>query len=287
MMTPRFSVSPRHAAPGLALLIALSHGTIAAAQGHTANPYRPYNSVYDPYVFPMYPSGRWLFPQSRPPRRPVGPVAGQPVPGLPRRNRLGADPSGLIEVGGAGTPYYRAHRRFDPSNGPNNSDADRLFREKQEERDARYFEARKKYQEAVNERNPQKRARAHQGIRRRETARRAGLPRAPEPEQPGRTTIGPRGPPIRRRLDARGMPDLARPRRPRPGRPRGRLPPRRCGSGLVRPPPDPARPGARRILRRSAHPPRKSSKRASLWIAWTRCRRHPPRPRLQPAPAPR
>ena len=216
MMTPRFSLSPRPVASGLALLIGLAHGTIASAQGHTPDPYRPYNSVYDPYVYPIYPRGDGYFPNQNRLTGRSGPAqANQFQDSSTRMASAATRPSGLSRSGGAGTPYYRAHRRFDPNNRPNNSEADRLFREKQEERDTRYFEARKKYQEAVNERNPQKRARLIKEYAAAKRLAEQDFQKAPNPRRPGggRRSI-PGSPPIRRRLDGRRMPDLARPRRP-------------------------------------------------------------------------
>ena len=161
MMTPRFSLSPRPVASGLALLIALAHGTIASAQGHTPDPYRPYNSVYDPYVYPIYPSGDGYFPNQNRLTGRSGPSQANQFQDFLDEDRLGSDPSRRACRGrpAPASPITARTAASTPDNRPNNSEADRLFREKQEERDTRYFEARKKYQEAVNERNPQKRAR--------------------------------------------------------------------------------------------------------------------------------
>jgi len=160
MTTPRFSLSSRPIASGLALLIGLAHGSIASAQGHTADPYRPYNSVYDPYVYPSYP-GEGYFPNQNQLLQRSGPPRANQFQQFLEEDGLGtaASSSGSTSSGRPGVPYYNAHRRFNPNNRPNNSEADRLFRERQEERDKRYFEARRLYQEAVSERNPQKRAR--------------------------------------------------------------------------------------------------------------------------------
>jgi len=140
MMTPRFSTSPRPVATGLALLIALAQGTAASAQGHTPDPYRPYNSTYDPYVYPSYPNGDGYFPNQSSLLGRSGPAQANQFQNFLEESRLGGDPSGLSKSAGAGTPYFRAGRRYDPRNRPNNSDADRLFRERQDERDARYFD---------------------------------------------------------------------------------------------------------------------------------------------------
>ena len=281
-----FALAPARR-PRPRLLIALAHGTIASAQGHTPDPYRPYNSVYDPYVYPDLPQGRRLFPQSRPPRRPVGPGAGQPVPGLPRRDspRQRPDPSGLSRSGGAGTPYYRAHRRFNPENRPNNSEADRLFREKQEERDTRYFEARKKYQEAVNERNPQKRARLIKEYAAAKRLAEQDFQSAREPSAPGqRSAIGPRepaNPPAPRRPQDAGPRPSSSPVAPAPPRETA-LP----GTARPRSSPPPPRPG-RVGSPPAARTPSQILRESESLDRSDRSPTPPPRPRLQPSPAPR
>ena len=102
MMAPRFSLSPRLAAPGLALLLALAHVTIASAQGHTPDPYRPYNSVYDPYVFPTYPRADGYFPNQNRLEARSGPSQANQFQNFLDENRLGADPSGLSGSAGEG-----------------------------------------------------------------------------------------------------------------------------------------------------------------------------------------
>ncbi|MEJ7640205.1 MAG: hypothetical protein WKF75_20130 [Singulisphaera sp.] len=214
MMTPRFSLSPRPAASGLALIIVLAYGTIASAQGHTPDPYRPYNSMYEPYVFPTYPRADGYFPNQGRLEGRSGPSQANQFQNFLDETPLGANPSGLTRSAGAGTPYYRAHRRVDPRNRPNNSDADRLFREKQEDRDVKYFEARSKYQEALNERDPQKRARLIKEYAAAKRLAERDFQRAQEPSAPGpRTAVGSQGPPSTA-PDRYPVPEVARPRRP-------------------------------------------------------------------------
>ena len=275
-MTPRFSLSPPSAAGLLALLVALAHGTIASAQGHTPDPYRPYNSMYEPFVMPTYPRADGYFPnQSRLTGR-SGPARANQFQDFLDESRLGADPSGLPRSSGAGVPYYRAHRRFDPNNRPNNSEADRLFRERQAERDARYFEARKKYQEALNERDPQKRAQLTKEYAAAKRLAEQDFQRPAETSTPGPGTDNP--PP--RRPQRGGTPastSPAAPSAPRdaaartPDRPRSTTPaPRPGGAGLP-----PAARTPSQILQES-----ESLDRTDRTPS-------PPRPRLQPAPAPR
>ena len=168
MMAPRFTLSPRPVATVLALLIGLAHGTIVSAQGTIPRPHRPYNSVYDPYVYPIYPNGDGYFPNQNSLTGRSGPAQANQFQQFLDEGGLGSDPSpsGLSRSGGAGTPYYRAHRRFDPNNRPNNTEADRLFRERQGVWDTRYFRW-KKYQEARQPAESRRSGPAHRRRRRR------------------------------------------------------------------------------------------------------------------------
>ncbi len=285
MMTPRFSLSPRYAASGLALLITLCQGTIASAQGHTADPYRPYNSMYDPYVFPSYPSTNGYFPNQDRLEGRTGPSQANQFQDFLDGNRLGTYPSGGTRSSGAGTPYYRAHRRFDPSNRPNNSEADRLFREKQEERDGKFFEARKKYQEAVNERNPQKRARLIQEYAAAKRLAERESQRAAQSSTPGPgTEVGSQGgvtAPAPRRPPNTGTPPSSSPVAP--------VSPRSAAlPGAARTPSSPpiTRPGGVGLPPASRTPSQVLQESESL-DGSERMPAPPPRPRLQPTPAPR
>ncbi len=281
MMTPRFSLSPRPAASGLALLIALAQGTIAAAQGHTPDPYRPYNSAYDPYVYPTYPSGDGYFPNQQRLQGRSGPSQANQFQDFMGESRLGADSFGQTRSAGAGSPYYEAHRRFDPRNRPNNSDADRLFREKQKERDDRYFEARQRYQAAMNERNPQKRARLVKEYAAAKRLAEQDFQRAP-------------GPSTRDPETATGSRGTANPPAPRQPRGTGSLP----SSSAVAPTPprNTALPGSvrPRLSGPTTRPGSVSSPRAARTPSQVLRESEsldssdrlpsPPRPRLQPAP---
>lgn len=287
MMTPRFSLSSWPASSGLALLIALAHGTIASAQGHTADPYRPYNSVYDPYVYPSYPNSDGYFPNQNRLEGRSGPSQANQFQDFLDENRLGADPSGGMRSSGAGTPYYRAHRRFDPSNRPNNSDADRLFREKQGERDDRYFAARKKYQEVMNERNPQKRAHLIQEYAAAKRLAERDFQRDPGPSAPRQgPATDPRGstnPPSARPLPSPGTPPSSphvAPATTSPG-----VPPALPGVARPRSSPPVSRPGAVGSPRAARTPSEVLRESESLERS-DRSPTPPPRPRLQPRPAP-
>jgi len=285
MMTPQFSLSCRPAASGLALLIALAHGTLASAQGHTPDPYRPYNSMYDPYVAPTYPRSDGYFPNQNRLEIRSGPSQANQFQNFLQETPLGTDPSGLSRSGGAGTPYYRAHRRFDPRNRPNNSDADRLFREKQQDRDVKYFDARRKYQEALNERDPQKKAQLIQAYAAAKRLAEQDLQRARGPSTPGqRTPVGPQGtanPPASRQPVSAGprpAPSSVAPASPRdialPGSVRPRSSPPITRPGGVGLPPATRTPS--QVLQESESLDRSD-----------RSPTPPPRPRLETAPAPR
>jgi len=287
MMAPRFSVSPRPVACGLALLIGLAHGTIASAQGFTPDPYRPYNSVYDPYVYPIYPRADGYFPNQNRLLERTGPAQANQFQQFLDSGGLGTEPSPLGSRGsaGAGVPYFHAYRRDNPNNRPNNSEADRLFRERQEERDTRFFEARKKYQEAVNERDPKKRSRL---IREYAAAKRLAeqeFNKPSEPSAPGQrpaTDSGePANPPAPRRPQDAGPRPSTSPAAPAPlretvlpGRVRSRLSPSPARPGRVGPSPTVRSPS--QILRESE----------ALDLADPSLS-PPPGPRLQPSPAPR
>lgn len=285
MMTPRFPLSPRSAASGLVLMITLAHGTIASAQGHTPDPYRPYNSMYDPYVFPTYPRADGYIPNQGRLEGRSGPSQANQFQNFLDESPLGANPSGLTRSAGAGIPYYRAHRRVDPRNRPNNSDADRLFREKQEDRDTKYFEARSKYQEALNERDPQKRVRlikeyaAAKRLAERDFQR-VQVPSAPAQRPPIGSQANAIPPAPQQSLSARPRPSSSpiAPVSPRdaalPGiaRPRSSLPPSRPG-GVSLPP--------------TARTPSQILRESESLDRSDRLPSPPLRPRLQPAPAPR
>ncbi len=287
MMAPRLSPSPRTVASALALLIGLAHGTLASAQGLTADPYRPYNSVYDPFVYPIYPQGGGYFPNQNRFTDRSGPAQANQFQQFLDEGGVGFDPSpsGSTRSGGAGVPYYRAHRRFNPNNRPNNSEADRLFREKQEERDTRYFEARRKYQEAVNERNPQKRARLIKEYAAAKRLAEQAFRRPTEASAPGqRSAVG-----------AQEPADPPSPRRPQDAGPRPS-----SSSVAPAPPSETALPG--RARPRSSPPPSRPGRIGSPPTARTPSQilresealdradpapTPPPTPRLQPPPDPR
>jgi hypothetical protein len=283
MMTARFSLSHRLVVPGLALFIALAHGTPASAQGLTADPYRPYNSQYDPYVYPVYPSGGAVIPNQQRLTGRSGPAQANQFQDFLEGNRFGFDSSGPSRSAGAGVPYYQAHRRFNPNNRPNNSEADRLFREKQEDRDTRYFEARKKYQEAVSERDPEKRARLIKEYAAAKRLAEQDSQRTPDPSEPGqKPEVGPRGttdPPAARRAGEAG---------PRPFSSAAPTTRRGTSPGLGRPrtSPLPARPGRVGVPPVTRTPSQILRESESLDRS-DQMPTPPPSPRLQPSPDPR
>lgn len=129
------------------------------AQPHTPDPYKPYNSQYQDFVFPTAPINPAL-PGSA--RREIDRFYGNSA------NQFGdytqslsgtglgfdpLDPSGRFS-GGLGVPYYESNRRYDQNFGriyAPNREADEDFNRRQQERTRRYFEA-------LKERDPKKRA---------------------------------------------------------------------------------------------------------------------------------
>ena len=242
MMTPRLSLSPRPVASGLALLIALAHGTIASAQGHTPDPYRPYNSVYDPYVYPIYPSGDGYFPNQNRLTGRSGPARANQFQEFLDENRLGTDPSGLIEVGRRRRPLITGAPPLRPREPPKQLRSRSPLPREAGRAGHQVFRGQEEVSGGRERAESAEAGPPHQGVRRRETARRAGLPEGPEPSAPGqRSAIGPQepaNPPAPRRPRGAG---------PRPSSsPALRLPrvrpPCRVRLGLVRPLRPPARP---------------------------------------------
>jgi len=129
----------------MALVPLLLVGFVASsrAQGFGPDPFRPYNSQFDPFVYPMV----------------TGPVDYGRGPGLGVRgaNQFGNYLNSLQGTGshaGAGTPYYRANRAYDREFGREyrpNKEADARFEDKQTIATDLYF----KY---LREKDPRKRA---------------------------------------------------------------------------------------------------------------------------------
>jgi hypothetical protein len=161
------------------LLMVPAVATTARAQGgYGADPFRPYNSQYDPYVYPM---------------GPATPGAGQGGPIMPRSGLMGANRfqeyldglTGTERAGpdrsGIGVPYYRSAvdpayvralgREYRP-----NQEADRRFEQSQElltEKYVAYFTERdpkqramllKQYRHLHNKANPNKKSLQNQPV---------------------------------------------------------------------------------------------------------------------------
>jgi hypothetical protein len=128
------------------------------ASGQTPDPYRPYNSAYDAFVYPTYPNGTGFFPNQ-------GMVQGNT--GLSQANQfedfmndVGAgsrfedDRSPGPRRTGPGVPYYAAYRRYD-------RDYDRVYQPNKKSDPDYYDEQRarhEKYLDYLKEKNPAKRA---------------------------------------------------------------------------------------------------------------------------------
>lgn len=144
------------AVAGLLGFATLGPADRAPAQDHTPDPYRPYNSGYDQFIYPTYPNG-------------VGLVPNQNVlegrSGFGRANRfqdyLDGGDSGLggdLSVGGRrtgpGVPYYSSYRRYDRDYDrvyqPNQTSDQDYYRDQQARHD--------KYLEYLRERDPKRRA---------------------------------------------------------------------------------------------------------------------------------
>ena len=286
MMTPRFSLSPRPAASGLACSspwpMARSHrprdtpptliGRTTRSMTRTCTPSTPGATAISP-IKTASKAGRAR-------RRPTSSRTSSTRVASARPTRRACRGRR-----GAGTPYYRAHRRFDPNNRPNNSEADRLFREKQEERDDQVFRGPEEVSGGRERAESAEAGPPHPGVRRRETARRAGFPEGPR-TLGARAEVGGRFPGDRQSAGAstaagcRTSPVLvAR----RSGSSEGDRP---AGYGSASFVPSARPPGARRIAAGRAdplaNPPRERVPGSLGPVADAT-----PRPRLQPAPAPR
>jgi hypothetical protein len=131
---------------GVGLL--LVWGTIAGAQGFGPDPFHPYNSDYSQYVWPISPTNdygynRQAFRGQR--------GANQFQNYLDSLQGAGTNPS---TRGGAGTPYYRANRKYDRDFGrvyEPNKNADKDFDQYREKSTDLYFKYRR-------EKDPRQRA---------------------------------------------------------------------------------------------------------------------------------
>ena len=136
----------------LSILVALAIAPTAVAQGFGPDPYRPYNSRFDPFVYPVAPGpldyGNNLN------VTPSGGVRGANQFENYLNSLRGSSNGGPRGSGGAGMPYYQANRAydsdFDREYRPNRK-ADADFEAKQESVTNFYF----KY---LREKDPQKRA---------------------------------------------------------------------------------------------------------------------------------
>src|SRR4051794_19320382 len=113
MASNRPKVFRRFAVAGLLGLAALASDSHLRAQDHTGDPYKPYNSAYEQFVYPVYPTGAGLLPNQ---------AVLEGRGGYSSANRLqeylnGGD-AGLGEPGysrrrtGPGVPYYSAHQQL-------------------------------------------------------------------------------------------------------------------------------------------------------------------------------
>ena len=127
-------------------LILLGIAAASRAQGMGADPFRPYNSQYDAFIFPIAPG-----PMD------AGFRAARDTQGVRGANQFENYMNSLQGTGshaGAGTPYYRANRAYDREFNRDyrpNREADARFDTNQEMVTELYFKA-------LREKDPQKRA---------------------------------------------------------------------------------------------------------------------------------
>jgi hypothetical protein len=142
--------SAKKVLPALLVLVGLAAPGQARAQGFGPDPFRPYNSQYDPFVYPVAP----------------GPLDYGQNQGLTRAGIRGANQfenymnslqgtgGPRAPAGGIGSPYYRGANRVNEREGMNyqpNRDVDARFESNQEMVSDLYF----KY---LREKDPKKRA---------------------------------------------------------------------------------------------------------------------------------
>jgi hypothetical protein len=131
----------------LAVGVVLIYATAAPAQGFGPDPFRPYNSQYDPFVFPVAPTpGDFGYGQGLP-----------ATSGIRNANQFSAYMNSLSGLGanrsGAGVPYFQANRAYDRQ-------YDRLYQPNREA-DSRFestqSNATNLYFQYLRERDPKKR----------------------------------------------------------------------------------------------------------------------------------
>jgi hypothetical protein len=131
----------------LVALLSLCLANVSYAQGFGADPFRPYNSQYDPFVYPIVP-GATDFGQNQ-----------SPYAGVRQANRFeeymnSIQSGGMGARSGIGAPYYNANRTFD-------REFNRIYRPN-EKADAKFDLTQEKvtdlYFQALREKDSKKRA---------------------------------------------------------------------------------------------------------------------------------
>ncbi len=143
------STTSRHAAVlGLGWLIALGAANAARAQ-HTADPYNPWNSQFEQYVYPSFPNGFGVspnqvllqMPTTRSTSRQFQQYLGEENDTFESDARGGSYSSASRRA--VGVPYYRAYRQFDRAYKrvyTPNEEVDRGYETARQARDEKYSE---------------------------------------------------------------------------------------------------------------------------------------------------
>jgi len=142
--------SLKHWLPALVFLSGVAGSHRALAQGFGPDPYRPYNSQYDSFVYPVAP-GPLDYGQNQSPLRSGIRGANQFDNYM---NSVMGSPGARQQSGGVGSPYYRGANRVTEREGMNyqpNREVDAKFESNQEMLTDLYF----KY---LREKDPKKRA---------------------------------------------------------------------------------------------------------------------------------
>lgn len=159
------------------------------AQNYTPDPYRPYNGMYDPFVFSTFPNGLGYTPNQDVLTNGSGITrANQFQSYLNQLDGFGTEEQreGYLRRGRAGVPYYQAFRQYDAEYNRvyrPNAEADKSYNDSQKRRHEKYLSY-------LKETNPRKRAQlyreyAQESLR---ASRALDVPRTVSPARGGRSS---------------------------------------------------------------------------------------------------
>ncbi|WP_406696091.1 hypothetical protein V5E97_34370 [Singulisphaera sp. Ch08] len=194
---------------GLFFLTPMGWAGQATAQGHTADPYKPYNQQYEQFVYPSFPSGYGLTPNQNL-LQPGGYGAANQFQRFMESEIGPADEFGTgRRRTGPGVPYYSAYRQYD-------KEYNRVYQPNQASDKDFYHDQRSRHEKYIaylKERDPRKRAELYRAYTKdsSKVSRDLANPRGQAPREPGAEAASPGG---ARRQSSAATPGAASSRSP-------------------------------------------------------------------------